>query len=100
VVKLVLTTAERKELESLIKAAIKNAKVPIGLARRMMPIQGNIEEFAYGLISGMIIGNFVERFSDKNGRQPDRVEMADLFLIMMSKMPNIRKAIMNELGSA
>lgn len=97
--KLVLTNAERKELESLIKAAIKNAKVPIDLARRMMPTQSNVEEFAYGLISGMIIGNFVERFSDKNGRQPDSVEMADLFLIMMSKMPYIRRAIINELGS-
>ena len=95
-----MTIDERKELESLIKAAIKNVNIPIDLARRMMPTQGNIEEFAYGLISGMIIGNFVERFSDKNGRQPDRVEMADLFLIMISKMPHIRKAIMNELGSA
>ncbi len=99
-VRLVLTIEDRKELESLIKAAIKNAKVPIDLARRMMPTQGNIEDFAYGLICGIIIGNFVERFCDKNGRQPDRVEMADLFLIMISKMPYIRKAIMNELGSA
>jgi hypothetical protein len=94
-----LTIDERKELESLIKAAIKNVNIPIDLARRMMPTQGNIEEFAYGLISGMIIGNFIERFTDKNGRQPDRVEMADLFLIMVSKMPYIRKAIMNKLGS-
>jgi hypothetical protein len=94
-----LTIDERKELESLIKAAIKNVNIPIDLARRMMPTQGNIEEFAYGLISGMIIGNFIERFTDKNGRQPDRVEMADLFLIMISKMPYIRKAIMNKLGS-
>ena len=99
-VRLALTIEERKELESIIKVAIKNAKVPIGLARKMMPTQGNIEDFAYGLISGMIIGNFVERFSDKNGRQLDRVEMTDLFLIMVSKMPYIRKAIMNELGSA
>jgi hypothetical protein len=94
-----LTIDERKELESLIKAAIKNVNIPIDLARRMMPTQGNIEEFAYGLISGMIIGNFIERFTDKNGRQPDRDEMADLFLIMVRKMPYIRKAIMNKLGS-
>ena len=97
---MVLTIDERKELESLIKAAIKNVNIPIDLARRMMPTQGNIEEFAYGLVSGMIIGNFIERFTDKNGRQPDRVEMADLFLIMVRKMPYIRKAIMNKLGSA
>jgi hypothetical protein len=94
-----LTIDERKELESLIKAAIKNINIPIDLARRMMPTQGNIEEFAYGLVSGMIIGNFIERFTDKNGRQPDRDEMADLFLIMVRKMPYIRKAIMNKLGS-
>ena len=91
---------KEKSWSRLLKLKIKNVKIPIDPARRMTPTQGNIEEFAYGLISGMIIGNFIERFTDKNGRQPDRVEMADLFLIMVRKMPYIRKAIMNKLGSA
>jgi len=92
-----LTGSDRKELESLIKAAVHEAKVPIGLARKMVPSQGNIEEFAYGLVSGMVIGNFVALFQSKNGRQPDKDEIADLFSIIMVRMPRLRMAIMKEL---
>ena len=66
-----LSGGDRKELESLIKAATKDSRVPIGLARRMVPSQGDIEDFAYGLISGMVIGNFMASFESRNGRQPD-----------------------------
>jgi hypothetical protein len=92
-----LAGAERKELESLIKAAAKGPAVPIGLARRMVPRQGDIEEFAYGLISGMVLGNFLSSFERRNGRRPDRDESADIMSVMMARMPVLRKAIMKQL---
>jgi len=92
-----LADSDRKELESLIKASVQDPKIPIGLARRMVPTQGNIEDFAYGLISGMVIGNFIALFQRKNGRHPDKDEIADLFSIMMLRMPRLRMAIMKQL---
>ena len=92
-----LADSDRKELESLIKAAVHDPKVPIGLARRMVPTQGNIEDFAYGLVSGMVIGNFMALFQSRNRRQPDKDEITDLFSIMMVRMPRLRMAIMKEL---
>ncbi len=92
-----LTAADRKEFESLIKEAARSPRMPIELARKMIPQQGNIEEFAYGLISGMVIGNFMSLFENRNGRQPDRDEIADILSISMVKMPLLRKAIMKEL---
>jgi hypothetical protein len=92
-----LTQGDRKELESLIRAILCDLRAPLSLARRMIPRQGSIDDFAYGLISGMIIGNFVILFQNKNERQPDKDEIADLFSIMMAKMPRIRRAIRNEL---
>ena len=92
-----LSDRDRKELEAIIKAAVHDPQVPMGLARKMIPTQGNIEEFAYGLISGMVIGNFMALFQSRNGRQPDRDEITDLFSIMMVKMPRLRMAIMKEL---
>jgi hypothetical protein len=47
----------------------------------------------------MVIGAFRERFVAKNDRQPDRDEMADLFLILRSQMPAVRRAVLNELES-
>ncbi|MGI0039068.1 MAG: hypothetical protein ACREAO_04560 [Nitrososphaera sp.] len=92
-----LEAADRKELEALIKAAGKDPKVPIGLARKMMPRQGDIEEFAYGLISGMVVGNFMASFDSKNGRLPDRDETAEILSMMMNRMPLLRKSIMKQL---
>jgi hypothetical protein len=92
-----LVAGERKELESLIKAAANDARAPIGLARKMVPTQGNIEDFAYGLVSGMVMGNFIAQFQGRNGRQPDRDETVDILSIMMSRMPRLRMSIMKEL---
>jgi hypothetical protein len=92
-----LADADRKELESLIKVAGNDPRVPIGLARRMVPTQGNIEDFAYGLVSGMVMGNFVAQFQSRNGRQPDRDETADILSIMMARMPRLRMSIMKQL---
>jgi len=92
-----LSISDKKELEFLIKMAVQDPKVPIGLARKMIPRQGNIEDFAYGLVSGMVIGNFMVLFQNRNKRQPDRDEITDLFSIMMVRMPRLRLAIMKEL---
>jgi hypothetical protein len=92
-----LTGIDRKELELLIKAAVCDPGVPVGLARRMMPNQGNIEDFAYGLLSGMVMGNYMALFQAKNGRGLDRDEMADMFSVMMTRMPKLRLAIMKHL---
>ena len=91
-----LTDSDRKELESLIKAAARDPKMPIGLARKMMPNQGNIEDFAYGLLSGMVMGNFIAQFQNRNERQPDKDEIIDILSIMMSEMPRLRMSIMEE----
>jgi hypothetical protein len=91
-----LTDNDRKELESLIKAAARDPKMPIELARKMMPNQGDIEDFAYGLLSGMVMGNFIAQFQNRNGRQPDKDETIDILSIMMSKMARLRMSIMEE----
>ena len=91
-----LALAERKELEALLKAAAKDPKVATGLAGRMVPNQGDVEDFAYGLLAGMVIGSFMASFEKRNGRQPDRDETADILSIMMARMPALRKAIMKQ----
>ncbi|HEX2168855.1 MAG TPA: hypothetical protein VHF65_01020 [Nitrososphaera sp.] len=91
-----LTDGDRKKLLSLIKAATRDPKMPVGLARKMMPNQGNIEDFAYGLLSGMVMGNFIAQFQNTNERQPDKDEIIDILSIMMSEMPRLRMSIMEE----
>jgi|Tabmets5t2r1_1033131.scaffolds.fasta_scaffold23442_2 hypothetical protein len=91
-----LTDSDRKELESLIKAATRDPRMPVGLARKMVPNQGNIEDFAYGLLSGMVVGNFIAQFQNRNERQPDKDEIIDILSIMMSEMPRLRMSIMEE----
>ena len=91
-----LTDSDRKELGLLIKAATHDPKMPIGLARKMVPNQGNTEDFAYGLLSGMVVGNFIAQFQNRNGRQPDKDEVIDILSIMMSEMPRLRMSIMEE----
>ena len=91
-----LTDSDRKELKSLIKAATRDPKMPVGLARKMVPNQGNIEDFAYGLLSGMVMGNFIAQFQNRNKRQPDKDEIINILSIMMSEMPRLRMSIMAE----
>jgi hypothetical protein len=91
-----LTDSDRKELESLIKTAARDPKMPIELARKMVPNQGDIEDFAYGLVCGMVMGNFMAQFQNRNGRHPDKDETIDILSIMMSKMTRLRMSIMEE----
>lgn len=92
-----LTAADRRDLETLIKAAAKDPRVPVDLARKMVPRQGNIEDFAYGLASGMVLGNFMALFEARNGRQADRDETADVLATLGAKMPLLRRSIMKYL---
>ncbi|MER3407772.1 MAG: hypothetical protein C4292_03065 [Nitrososphaera sp.] len=92
-----LSDDDRKELEALVKAAARDPQVPTGLARKMVPRQGDIEEFAYGLISGMVIGSFMSSFERRNGRQPDRDEVGEILSTMMNRMPLLRRSIMKHL---
>lgn len=94
---MILGIQDRKELESNIKSTIRQIKLWTDLARRLIPSQGNVGEFTYGFICGMIIGGFTERFVARNGRQPDRDEMADLFLVIRNQMPAVRRAVLREL---
>ena len=95
---MILGVRDRKDLEYSVKSVIRNIKVWTDLARKVIPSQGNVEEFAYGFACGIIIGSFTERFLAKNDRQPDRDEIADLFLIMRNQMPAVRRAVLHELG--
>lgn len=92
-----LVVADRRELEALIKVAARDPRVPVDLARRMVPRQGDIEDFAYGLASGIVLGNFMALFESRNGRQPDRDETADVLAIAAAKMPLLRRSIMKHL---
>ena len=92
-----LTGADRRDLEALIKAAAKDPRVSVDLARKMVPGQGDIEDFAYGLVSGMVLGNFMALFESRNGRQADRDETADVLATVSAKMPLLRKSIMKHL---
>ena len=92
-----LTGADRRVLEALIKAAARDPRVPLDIARRMIPTQGNTEEFAYGLVSGMVLGNFMSVFESKNGRLPDRDETADVLATVAAKMPLLRRSIIKHL---
>lgn len=92
-----LMGADRRDLEALIKAAAKDPKVPVELARKMVPRQGDIEEFAYGLASGMVLGSFMALFESRTGRQTDRDETADVLATAAAKMPLLRKSIMKHL---
>lgn len=94
---MILGLQDRKELESNVKSTIRQIKLWTDLARRLIPSQGDVGEFTYGLVCGMIIGGFTERFVAKNGRQPDRDEMADLFLVIRNQMPAVRRAVLREL---
>ena len=94
---MILGIQDRKELESNVKSKIRQIKLWTDLARRLIPSQGNVGEFTYGLVCGMIIGGFTERFVAKNGRQLDRDEMADLFLVIKNQMPAVRRAVLREL---
>jgi hypothetical protein len=92
-----LSTVDRKDLESLLKAASKDPEISVGISRRLIPSQGEIDDFAYGFSSGMVVGNFMAQFQNRHGRELDRDEIADLFSILANRMPRLRQSIIKHL---
>ena len=69
----------------------------INFSESLIPSQGNIEDFAYGLIVGIIIGNFLEKFFQKHDRNPDNDELIDIYYTMSLRSAKIRKSILEKL---
>jgi len=69
----------------------------INFSKSLIPSQGNIEDFAYGLIVGIIIGNFLEKFFQKHDRNPDNDEIIDIYYTMSLRSAKIRKSILEKL---
>ncbi len=69
----------------------------INFSKSLIPSQGNIEDFAYGLIVGIIIGNFLEKFFQKHDRNPDNDELIDIYYTMSLRSAKIRKSILEKL---
>ena len=69
----------------------------INFSKSLIPSQGNIEDFAYGLIVGIIIGNFLEKFFQKHDRNPDNDELIDIYYTMSLRSARIRKSILEKL---
>lgn len=92
-----LSLSDKKELESLLKVHSLNINQIISFSKNLIPSQGNIEDFAYGLIVGTIIGNYSEKFFQRHSRTPDNDELMDIYFTMSLRSAKIRKAILNEL---
>jgi hypothetical protein len=86
-----LSLRDKKELESLLKFHSLNINQMITFSKSLIPSQGNIEDFAYGLVVGTIIGNYCEKFFQTHNRAPD------IYFTMSLRSPKIRNAIINEL---
>jgi hypothetical protein len=92
-----LSLRDKKELESLLKFHSLNINQMITFSKSLIPSQGNIEDFAYGLVVGTIIGNYCEKFFQTHNRAPDNDELMDIYFTMSLRSPKIRNAIINEL---
>jgi hypothetical protein len=69
----------------------------INFSKNLLPTQGNIEDFTYGLAIGIIIGNYTEKFFQKHDRNPDDDELIDIYYTMSLRSPRVRKLILNKL---
>ena len=92
-----LSLSDKKELELLLKFHSLNINQIITFSKNLIPSQGNIEDFAYGFIVGIIIGNYLEKFFQRHSRAPDNDELMDIYFTMSLRSAKIRKAILNEL---
>ncbi len=84
-------------MESLLKFHSLDIDKSINFSKRLIPSQGNIEDFAYGLIVGIIIGNYSEKFFQRHGRNPDNDELIDIYFTMSLRSAKIRKTILEKL---
>jgi hypothetical protein len=92
-----LSLSDKKELELLLKFHSLNINQIITFSKNLIPSQGNIEDFAYGFIVGIIIGNYLEKFFQRHSRTPDNDELMDIYFTLSLRSAKIRKGILNEL---
>jgi hypothetical protein len=92
-----LSISDKKELELLLKFHSLNINQIITFSKNLIPSQGNIEDFAYGFIVGIIIGNYLEKFFQRHSRAPDNDELMDIYFTLSLRSAKIRKGILNEL---
>jgi hypothetical protein len=92
-----LSLSDKKELELLLKFHSLNINQIITFSKNLIPSQGNIEDFAYGFIVGIIIGNYLEKFFQRHSRAPDNDELMDIYFTLSLRSAKIRKGILNEL---
>jgi len=69
----------------------------ITFSKDLLPSQGKIEDFSYGLVVGIIIGSYSEKFVQKHGRNPDNDELIDIYFTMSLRSAKIRKSILDKL---
>ncbi len=84
-------------MESLLKFHSLNIDKLINFSKNLLPSQGKLEDFSYGLVIGTIIGNFSEKFFQKHGRNPDNDELIDIYFTMSLRSAKIRKSVLNKL---
>ncbi|MDR4510456.1 MAG: hypothetical protein MRJ93_01975 [Nitrososphaeraceae archaeon] len=89
-----LDLADKKTLESLMKFNLCDIDNLIIFTKQLLPSQGSQTDFLYGLMLGIIIGNFIEKFAKKYGRSPDEDEILDIYFTLSLKSPKIRKLIL------
>ena len=92
-----LSLSDKKELESLLKFRSLNMDKLITFSKDLLPSQGKIEDFSYGLVVGIIIGSYSEKFFQKHGRNPDNDELIDIYFTMSLRSAKIRKSILDKL---
>jgi hypothetical protein len=92
-----LSLSDKKELESLLKFRSLDMDKMINFSKTLLPSQGNIEDFSYGLIVGIIIGSYSEKFFQRHGRNPDNDELMDIYFTMSLRSAKIRKSILDKL---
>jgi hypothetical protein len=84
-------------LESSLKFHSLNIDKLINFSKTLIPSQGNIEDFSYGLVVGTIIGTYTEKFFQKHDRNPDNDELIDIYYTMSLRSAKIRKSILDKL---
>lgn len=93
-----LDLVDKKTLESLMKFNLYDIDNLLMFTKQLLPSQGSQADFLYGLMLGIILGNFIEKFTKKYGRNPDEDELLDIYFTISLKSPKIRKLILKNLS--
>lgn len=92
-----LSLSDKKELESILKIDSRDFDKMIAFSRKLVPSQGSLYDFIYGLVVGMILGNYLEKFFLKYKRDPDNDELIDIYFTLSLRSAKIRKLILSNL---